>query len=44
MAVIEVAEEGAHVAMIEPGRHVGAMLSGELSNSNVDNQQQLIGG
>lgn len=44
MAAIGAAQEGAHVALVEPGNHVGGMLSGGLSNSDVDNQKQLIGG
>ncbi len=44
MAAIAAAREGMHVALLEPGSHVGGMLSGGLSNSDVDNQQQLIGG
>jgi hypothetical protein len=32
------------VALLEPGAHVGGMVSGGLSHSDVDNQQQLIGG
>lgn len=38
------AQEGARVALVEPGSHVGGMVSGGLSNSDVDRQQQLIGG
>jgi len=44
MAAIGAAQEGMRVALIEPRRHVGGMLSGGLSNSDVDNQEQLIGG
>lgn len=44
MAAVGAAQEGARVALVEPGRHVGGMLSGGLSSSDVDNQQQLIGG
>ncbi|MDQ2841267.1 MAG: FAD-dependent oxidoreductase [Acidobacteriota bacterium] len=44
MAAIGAAQEGARVGLLEPGRHVGGMLSGGLSNSDVDNQEQLIGG
>ncbi len=44
MAAIAAAQEGTRVALVEPGSHVGGMLSGGLSNSDVDNQQQIIGG
>ncbi|MBV8865920.1 MAG: FAD-dependent oxidoreductase, partial [Acidobacteriaceae bacterium] len=44
MAAVGAAQEGARVVLLEPGRHVGGMLSGGLSNSDVDNQEQLIGG
>jgi hypothetical protein len=44
MAAIAAAQHGMSVALIEPGNHVGGMLSGGLSNSDVDNQQALIGG
>ena len=44
MAAIAAAREGMRVALLEPGSHVGGMLSGGLSNSDVDHQEQLIGG
>jgi hypothetical protein len=44
MAAVAAAQEGMRVALVEPGRHVGGMVSGGLSNSDVENQQQLIGG
>ncbi len=44
MAAVAAARDGMRVALIEPGNHVGGMLSGGLSNSDVENQQQLIGG
>jgi hypothetical protein len=44
MAAVAAARKGMHVALIEPGSHIGGMVSGGLSNSDVDNQQQLIGG
>jgi hypothetical protein len=44
MAAIAAAQHGMHVALVEPGAHIGGMLSGGLSNSDVENQQQLIGG
>ena len=44
MAAVGAARQGLRVALVEPGSHVGGMLSGGLSNSDVDNQKQLIGG
>ena len=44
MAAVGAARDGMRVALLEPGSHVGGMLSGGLSNSDVDRQQQLIGG
>ena len=44
MAAVGAAQEGMRVALVEPGNHVGGMVSGGLSNSDVENQQQLIGG
>lgn len=44
MAAIGAARKGMRVALLEPGSHIGGMLSGGLSNSDVDRQQQLIGG
>ncbi len=44
MAAVSAAREGMRVALVEPGRHVGGMVSGGLSNSDVDRQEQLIGG
>ena len=44
MAAVAAAREGMHVALLEPGKHVGGMVSGGLSNSDVDNQKQLVGG
>ncbi len=44
MAAVAAAQEGMRVALVEPGSHVGGMVSGGLSNSDVDRQQQLIGG
>ncbi len=44
MAAIAAGREGLRVALVEPGSHVGGMLSGGLSSSDVENQQQLIGG
>ncbi len=44
MAAASAARAGMRVALIEPTSHVGGMVSGGLSNSDVDNQKQLIGG
>jgi flavin-dependent dehydrogenase len=44
MAAIGAAEGGARVALLEPGEHIGGMVTGGLSNSDVDRQQHLIGG
>ncbi len=44
MAAVAAAHNGMRVALTEPGAHVGGMLAGGLSNSDVDNQKQLIGG
>lgn len=44
MAAVAAGREGLSVALVEPSRHVGGMLSGGLSNSDVDGQKQLIGG
>jgi hypothetical protein len=44
MAAIATAKKGMRVAFIEPRSHVGGMVTGGLSSSDVDGQQQLIGG
>lgn len=44
IAAIAAAQEGVRVALVEPGRHVGGMVSGGLSKSDVDGQENLIGG
>ncbi len=44
MAAVAAARQGMRVALLEPGSHVGGMLSGGLSNSDVDRQEQVIGG
>ena len=43
-AAVAAARQGAKVVLIEPGRHVGGMLSGGLGHSDVVGQQNLIGG
>lgn len=44
IAAIAAAAEGARVCLVEPGRHVGGMVSGGLSKTDMDRQQRLIGG
>jgi hypothetical protein len=44
MAAIAAAREGVRVALLEPGRHVGGMLSGGLGRTDMDRQQNVIGG
>ncbi len=44
MAAIAAAKEGVRVALLEPGRHVGGMLSGGLGRTDMDRQQNVIGG
>jgi hypothetical protein len=44
MAALASAGEGAAVTLLEPGRHVGGMVSGGLGRTDMDRQQPLIGG
>lgn len=44
MAATAAGQMGMKVALVEPGRHVGGMVSGGLSHSDVDRQEELIGG
>jgi hypothetical protein len=44
MAAVAAAREGATVVLLEPGRHVGGMVSGGLGWTDMDRQEQLIGG
>ncbi len=44
IAAVAAAREGASVVLLEPGRHVGGMLSGGLSRTDVERQEGLIGG
>jgi hypothetical protein len=44
MAAIAVAQHGLKVALLEPGSHIGGMVSGGLSNSDVERQEALVGG
>lgn len=43
-ASVAAARQGATVVLVEPGQHVGGMLSGGLGHSDVLGQQQIIGG
>jgi hypothetical protein len=43
-AGVAAARQGAKVVLLEPGRHVGGMLSGGLGHSDVRGQENLIGG
>ena len=44
IAAIAAAKEGVRVALLEPGRHVGGMLSGGLGRTDMDRQENVIGG
>jgi hypothetical protein len=44
MAATSAAREGLAVALVDPGQHVGGMVSGGLSYTDVDRQEHLIGG
>ena len=44
MAAVAAADEGASVVLLEPGRHVGGMVSGGLGWTDMDRQEHLIGG
>lgn len=44
MASVAAARQGAKVVLVEPGRHVGGMLSGGLGQTDVRGQKDLIGG
>ena len=41
---VAAAREGMKVVLVEPGRHVGGMLSGGLGHSDVLGQKEIIGG
>src|SRR5579872_3676079 len=43
-AAIAAAKEGHSVALVEPGHHVGGMISGGLGRTDMDRQQNVIGG
>jgi hypothetical protein len=44
MASIAAARHGAKVVLVEPGRHVGGMVSGGLGHTDMDRQERIIGG
>ena len=44
MAAIAAAHEGARVAVLEPRRYIGGMVSGGLGRTDFDNQIDVIGG
>ena len=44
MAAVAASQEGARVVLLEPGRHVGGMLSGGLGRTDMDRQEHVIGG
>jgi hypothetical protein len=44
MAAVAAARAGASVVLLEPGRHVGGMVSGGLGRADVERQESLIGG
>jgi len=43
-AAASAGRQGLTVALLEPGQHVGGMVSGGLSYTDVDRQEHLIGG
>jgi hypothetical protein len=43
-AAIAASREGRSVALLEPGKHVGGMISGGLGRTDMDRQQIVIGG
>jgi hypothetical protein len=44
IAAIAAAKERASVAFLEPGRHVGGMLTGGVGRTDMDRQESVIGG
>ncbi|MGI8746239.1 MAG: FAD-dependent oxidoreductase [Bryobacteraceae bacterium] len=44
IAAIAAAKEGVRVALVEPGQHPGGMVSGGLSRTDMDRQDNVIGG
>ena len=44
MAAVAAAKQGASVILLEPGHHIGGMLSGGLGRTDMDRQENIIGG
>ncbi len=44
MAAIAAAQTGARTVLLEPGRHVGGMISGGLGKTDMERQELVIGG
>jgi hypothetical protein len=44
IAAIAAAKNGARVALLEPGRHLGGMISGGLGRTDIYRQEHVIGG
>ena len=44
IAAIAAARQGMRVALLEPGRHAGGMLTGGLGRTDMDRQENVIGG
>lgn len=44
MAAVSAAREGSDVILLEPGNHLGGMLTGGLGRTDMDRQQHVIGG
>jgi len=44
VAAIAAAKGGAKVVLVEPGQHVGGMISGGLGRTDMDRQEHVIGG
>ncbi len=44
MAAVAAAEVGARTLLLEPGRHVGGMISGGLGKTDMERQERVIGG
>jgi hypothetical protein len=44
IAAIAAAKQGVRVALLEPGRHAGGMLTGGLGRTDMDRQENVIGG
>jgi hypothetical protein len=43
-AAVAAARAGRSVALLEPGRHIGGMISGGLPRTDMDRQEHVIGG